>query len=132
MIKDGIGGAKTRVGLDFGGRVNLLVVFAQTPGCESIDKSQFFCHILVSNPLGNHPTRRNILLTGAIFERTGSSELNRDAYIRAIAFFTIIEGFFVIFGAKLTYHSTLTGWRIILPFAAAIGFIFLFTGSDNP
>jgi hypothetical protein len=32
MIKDGIGGGKTRVGLDFEGRVNLLLVFAQTPG----------------------------------------------------------------------------------------------------
>jgi hypothetical protein len=32
MIKHGIGGARTRVGLDFEGRVNLLLVFAKTPG----------------------------------------------------------------------------------------------------
>ncbi len=32
MIKDGIGGANTRVGLDFEGRVNLLSLFAKTPG----------------------------------------------------------------------------------------------------
>ncbi len=32
MIKDGIGGTKTRVGLDFEGRVNLLAVFDKTSG----------------------------------------------------------------------------------------------------
>jgi hypothetical protein len=32
MIKDGVGGAKTRVGLDFESRVDLLSVFSSTPG----------------------------------------------------------------------------------------------------
>lgn len=39
MIKDGIGGGKTRVGLDFEKRVNLLTVFAAAPGYSVKDAS---------------------------------------------------------------------------------------------
>lgn len=42
MIKDGVGGAKTRVGLDFESRVDLLSVFASTPGYSVRDNSVFY------------------------------------------------------------------------------------------
>jgi len=42
MIKDGIGGANTRVGLDFEGRVNLLSLFTKTPGYSVQDDSIFY------------------------------------------------------------------------------------------
>ena len=41
MIKDGIGGAKTRVGLDFESRVDLLSMFASTPGYSVKDNYIF-------------------------------------------------------------------------------------------
>ena len=42
MIKDGIGGANTRVGLDFEGRVNLLLLFSKTQGYSVKDDSVFY------------------------------------------------------------------------------------------
>jgi hypothetical protein len=42
MIKDGIGGGKTRVGLDFESRVNLLSVFATTPGYSVKDAAVLY------------------------------------------------------------------------------------------
>ena len=42
MIKDGLGGGKTRVGLDFESRVNLLAVFGATPGYSVNDASVLY------------------------------------------------------------------------------------------
>jgi hypothetical protein len=42
MIKDGVGGGKTRVGLDFENRVNLLAVFATTPGYSVKDTTVLY------------------------------------------------------------------------------------------
>jgi hypothetical protein len=54
MIKNGIGGAKTRVGLDFEGRVNLLTVFAQTPGYSVKDSSVLYDGKEVAQSLSKH------------------------------------------------------------------------------
>ncbi len=72
------------------------------------------------------------MLTEGIWERTGASDLNESAYIRAIAFFTLLEAVLVAVGVFVTY-SWVPSWELILgSFAVSIVCIFAFTMSDNP
>ncbi len=54
MIKDGIGGANTRVGLDFEDRVNLLAVFATTPGYSVNDAAVLYDRKEVAISISKH------------------------------------------------------------------------------
>jgi hypothetical protein len=54
MIKNGIGGSNTRVGLDFEGRVNLLTVFEKTPGYSVKEGSIFYNGEEVAQSISKH------------------------------------------------------------------------------
>jgi hypothetical protein len=54
MIKDGFGGKQTRVGLDFENRVNLLAVFATTPGYSVKDASVLYEEEEVAVSISKH------------------------------------------------------------------------------
>lgn len=69
----------------------------------------------------------------AIYRRSSyrGSELGENAYIRAIAFFTLIEGLCVAGGARISFEWEASWIIIIVSFVVALAGIFMFTGSDD-
>lgn len=72
------------------------------------------------------------MFTEELWKRTGEDEMSRPAYIRAIAFFTILVGLFVAGGAVISFDWALSWPMMIVTFVVSIGAIFGFTFSKNP
>lgn len=72
------------------------------------------------------------MLTRSIWNREGENEMSKAAFIRAVAFFTLIVGFLVPGGAALSYNWQFTWPLLIGTFIAAIVGIFMFQLSKNP
>jgi hypothetical protein len=78
MIKDGVGGAKTRVGLDFEGRVNLLTVFAQTFGYSIREDSILYQGKEVAQSLSKNKLYRFLEDRGVDYNTVLSKKLLPD------------------------------------------------------
>ncbi len=72
------------------------------------------------------------MFSDSIYERTGSATMTREGYIRAVAFFTLLEALFVAAGSMTTYAWQPSWVLIVGSFIVSIVCIFIFTGSDNP
>ncbi|MBI4094866.1 MAG: hypothetical protein HY435_01580 [Candidatus Liptonbacteria bacterium] len=78
MIKDGIGGASTRVGLDFEERVNLLLVFAKTPRYSVQGDSIFYDGEKVAQSIGKNKLYRFLEKRGVDYKTVLSKKLLPD------------------------------------------------------
>ncbi len=72
------------------------------------------------------------MLTEGIWNRTGTDEMSRSAYVRCIALFTLVVGSVVAGGAVVSYSWPMTWLLLLASFVASIICIFVFTGSSNP
>lgn len=72
------------------------------------------------------------MLTEGIWNRTGADEMSRSAYVRCVAFFTLVVGGVVAAGAVASYSWPMSLPLLLGSFVVAIVCIFVFTGSSNP
>jgi hypothetical protein len=78
MIKDGIGGGHTRVGLDFENRVNLLAVFATTPGYSVNENSILYDGKEVALSISKHRLYKFLEERGVDYTTVFSKKLLPD------------------------------------------------------
>ncbi len=72
------------------------------------------------------------MFTSKMWERTGTDEMSQDAYVRAIAFFTLIAGIFVAGGCFVSFSWPFSWWLLLGCFFGAVLFIILFQTVDIP
>ncbi len=71
------------------------------------------------------------MFTDNIWNRDGADEMSKSAYIRAVAFFTLVVGGLVAGGAVISYSWPFSWPLLIGTFMISIICIFIFQKSDN-